>query len=476
MKQTIFFACGAAALLLAGCAKTPEEKAPQGRVVTISASIDVDDETKATVGDDGSFKWASGDQIGVWTSNDGGTSGKFTRFDLKGGEAGKATAEFTGTLDDGYEIVAGPVVFPYRAGHSYNPSTQELSYNQAAMTMESAVTKSHMAAMYSGSGAVSLKHLSGLIRFVVFNVPASTGAGGYIRLRTTDKKLTGDFIVDMSASTPQIVAPDATGNQDFNLNFSSAPEDAVGKMYVANFPVPVGTYSYLRLSVQRSGGDMIGSKEKTSPTTVARGAMINMPEVTINSVELANNEDGLVRDNFNKVDYTTAYTGSITTDASLEVVSNPVRTVMNASSKVLKVTSTADGGYSGLIDILTKGAFTSDPVAYYPSGYRDGTKAFTVKMLYADPSDATKYYPKGQCKSTQDSMVRPDRVNGEAFDGTAGEWERLIKPGDWNVLQWTCNNSGTYRIDIKPFLNISGENQTSDAPRIIYFDDFRFLK
>lgn len=474
MKKTIFFVCGAAALLLAGCAKAPEEKAPQGRVVTISASIDSDDETKATVGDDGSFTWASGDQIGVWTSNDGGATGKFTRFDLTG-EAGKATAEFVATLEDGYEIVAGPVVFPYRAAHGYDPSTQTLTYNQVAMTMESEVTKSHMAGMYSGAGTVSLKHLSGLIRFVVFNVPASTGAGGYIRLRTKDKQITGNFTVDMSAPTPQIVAPDASGDQDFNLNFSSAPEDVVGKMYIASFPVPVGSYSYIRLSVQKSAGAMIGYKEKNSSTTITRAQMINMPEVTLNAVDLADNESGL-RDNFNKLDYTTDYTGSITTDATIEVVSNPKKTVMNASNNVLKVTSTADGGHSGLIDILTKGAFTSDPVAYYPSGYRDGTKAFTVKMLYADPADASKYYPWGQCKSTQASMVYPDRVNGSPYDGTAEKWAELIKPGDWNVLQWTCNNSGTYRIDIKPFLNISGGNQTSDAARIIYFDDFRFLK
>ena len=471
MKKTIFFVCGAAALLLAGCAKAPEEKAPQGRVVTISASIDSDDETKATVGDDGSFTWASGDQIGVWTSN--GVTPKFTRFDLKGGEAGKTTAEFVGTLDDGYDVVAGPVVYPYRDGHSYNPTTQELTYNQpSAMSFQGGnATKSHMAAMYSGSGTISFKHLSGLIRFTVFNVP-STAA--YIRLRTNDKQTYGDFVVDMSAATPQIVAPAASSNQDFNLNFSSSPDDAVGKMYVASFPVPTGTYGYLRVSAQ-SKEDMIGFKEKSSSTTISRAQMINMPEVTLNAVDLADNESGL-RDNFNKIDYSGGYTGSITTDATIEVVSNPKKTVMNASNNVLKVTSTADGGYSGLIDILTKGAFTSDPVAYYPSGYRDGTKAFTVKMLYADPADASKYYPWGQCKSTQAEMVYPDRVNGSPYDGTAEKWAELIKPGDWNVLQWTCNNSGTYRIDIKPFLNNSGGNQTSDAARIIYFDDFRFLK
>lgn len=483
MKRTIFLPFAAVSVLLAGCAKNQQQDVEEpaaeelrGKVVTLSASIDVDDETKASVADDGSFTWATGDQIGVWISNDGGTTGEFFRFDLGGGESGKSTADFTATLPDGYEVVAGPVVFPYRAEHVYNPGTQQLTFSQpAAMTMESAVTKSHMAAMYSGTGTVSLKHLSGLIRFTVFNVPATTGASGYIRLRTKDKKTFGSFTVDMSAATPQIIVPDVSGNQDFNLTFSSAPEDVPGKIYVANFPVPVGTYNSLRLSVQKSGGDMIGYKEKASATTVTRAKMINMPEITLNTVELADNESGL-RDNFNKADYSGGYTGVINTDATIEVVSNPRKTVMNASNNVLKVTSTADGAYGGLIDILTKGAFDKEPVAYYPSNYRSGTKAFTVKVLYANPSDATKYYPRGQCKSTQSVMLHPDRVNGQPFDGSREQWAELIKPEEWNVLQWTCDNSGTYRIDIKPFLTLGGESQTSDDARIIYFDDFRFLK
>ena len=343
------------------------------------------------------------------------------------------------------------------------------------MTFEGGdATKSHMAAMYSGSGTISFKHLSGLIRFTVFNVP-STAA--YIRLRTNDKKTYGDFVVDMSAATPQIVAPAASSNQDFNLNFSSSPEDAVGKMYVASFPVPTGTYGYLRVSAQKSAGDMIGNKEKSSSTTISRAQMINMPEVTINSVVLADNEDGAVRPNFNQQDYNgSSYTGAIATDATVEVVNNPERTVMNASNKVLRVTSTPNGEYSGLIDLLTKSAFDSDPTAYYPSNYRSNTKAFTVKVLYSDSGDATKYYPRAVCKSTESVFRLPDRINGEAYDGTEEGWARLIKGSDWNVLQWTCNNSGTYRVDIKPFVGFSGTNAVSDSDRIIYFDDFRFLK
>lgn len=477
MKKLIYFAFAAAsALLLAACAKTDEQQAHKGRVVTLSASIEEDEETKASVSDAGILTWVTGDQIGVWTSN--GVVGKFTRFDLKSGESGKATAEFTGTPDAGYNVVAGPVVYPYRAAHSYNADTQELTFNQpAAMDFQGGdATKSHMATMYGGTGTISLKQLSGLIRFTVYNVPSTAG---YIRLKTTDKTTSGNFVVDMSAETPTIVASDASGDQYFNLNFSSSsPENVVGKKYVASFPVPVATYGYLRVSVQETGGDMIGFLEKNKKTSITRGKMVLMPEVTIKAVNLADNEDGNVRDNFNKTDYENGYKGSITTDATLSVVDNPLKTVTNASKKVLSVTASSSGGNSGLIDILTKVAFDSDPVAYYPTNYKSGIKAFTVKVRYFNSSDKTKYYPRAVCreKDTPSEFGLPNRINGEYYDGTVDEWERLMKADDWNVLQWTLNTSGVYRIDIKPFLTFEGENQTSVSSRIMYFDDFRFLK
>lgn len=466
MKKLIYFAFAATSLLLVACAKTDKQPAPQGRVVTLSATIEVDEDTKAFVTDAGAFTWASGDQIGVWTSN--GESGKFTCFTLSG-VAGNATAEFSGTLDEGYSVVAGPVVYPYRAAHSYNAGTQELTFNQPSdMNFEGGnATKSHMAAMYSGAGTITLKQLSGLIRFTVFNVPSTAG---YIRLRTNDKTTYGNFSVDMSAATPTIVASDAGSNQNFNLNFSSSPENVVGKMYVASFPVPTGTYGYFRVSVQKSGGDMIGNKEKKSSTTISRAQMINMPEVTVNTVELSDSEDGTVRSNFMKTDVGSPYAN--TEGTVLSVVSNPGLSVMDGSGKALKVDATAhsQGGY---IPMTTKNSDYSD-------NFRDGAKAFAVKVRYESASDASLYYPKvllkgGKVSSVDHTLRLPDMVNGQSFNGTAENWAELINPAGWNVLQWTCTCTGTWRVDITPFLDIDGNVATSGS-RIIYFDDFRFLK
>ena len=476
MKKVILIVFSCLALLTVFSCKKQQQS--QGRTVVLTATIQGSEgpagaPLKAHVSDDGSFAWDLYDEIGVWT-----TDGKFTKFTLKSG-ASSATAEFQATLEAGVEVADPSVaVFPYRSAHSYDPSTHVLVFNQPnAMDFdETDKLKCHMAASFSPSGTISFRQLSGLVRFTVYNVPASVGTSGYFRFRTNDKKTFGSFDVNMTDANPQMVAPDASGNQDFQLTIKSTPEDVVGKCYVATFPVPVGTYGYLRLSVQKSAGDMIGYKEKNSATTVTRGMLMQMPEITLNAVTLADNEDGVVRDNFNKQDYNNGYTGILTTDAQLSVQNNPVRTVANVSGKALKVTSTADGTRSGLTALLTKGAFDTDPVAYYPSGYRNGTKAFSVKMLYANPSDKSKYFPRAQCKSTQEVFGLPDRINGEAFDGTAAEWDRLVKAGDWNVLQWTCNTSDVYRIDLKPFLDFAGSNAASDSERVIYFDDFRLLK
>lgn len=467
MKKLIHFAFAAASFLLAGCAKAPNEE-PEGTIVTLTASIDEED-TKASISEQGEFLWETTDKISVWISN--GESGKFKQFVYSSG-AGTKNAVFTGSVDTGYAIEWA--VFPYNDNHTYSSPT--LSFIQPqTLDIPSQGNRVPMLANYdSETESLSFKHLDGLMRVTMYNVPSSAV---YARLTTNGKQNNGTFSIDKSGSTPSLGVVNTETDERTRLNVKITPEDAVGNVVVVNFPMPVGEYSSINITPRKSGyGTYEGCQINSSKTqTITRGGMLLMPEVTFNAVELADNESGL-RENFNKVDYSGGYTGVIDTDATIEVVSNPRKTVMNASNNVLRVTSTADGAYDGLIDILTKGAFDAAPVAYYPSNYRSGTKAFTVKVLYADPSDATKYYPRGQCKSTQPSMLRPDRVNGQPFNGKQEQWAELIKPEEWNVLQWTCDNSGTYRIDIKPFLTLDGGSQTSDDTRIIYFDDFRFLK
>ena len=469
MKRFILPALVFTSILAACCTRVitcPEE--PQGRLVTLSASIDTD-ETKALVTDDGMFTWAAGDAIGVWTSD-----GKFTQFKLRNADIGKSKGEFEATL--GYGItVEGPAVYPYRAGHGYNPATNQLTYSQGSADDWSAnVTKSHMAAKNDGSGNFAFKHLDGLLRLTLYNLPPEAAR---VRVIASEHAINGSFTVDMNAETPLLNAPSGSNSRiDMKLNDNNTGE--VGKCFVLNYPLPVGSYSGMTVSILDSGQNPIAGYSKTIPSVVMeRKKMINMPEVSFDAVPLADNEDGSIRANFLMNDTNPSQPYANTEGTGFSVVSNPGKTITNASNKVLKVDASGQSApqyKGGFFPFTTK-------EADYTSGFRSSTRAFTVKVRYSRTEDATIYYPRVWCKggklnkivTTEETL--PDRINGQAFDGTAARWAQLIKPDDWNILQWTVDNKATWRVDFRPFVTLAGDLAT-DGSRIMYLDDFRFLR
>lgn len=471
MKQALLPAIATIALLAAGCAREPykEQIRPEetdGVLVSISASIADEDGSKALVQDDGNFTWASGDQIGVWTSND-----QFTRFSLKSGDEGKSRAEFTATLPTGVTVV-GPAVYPYRANHAYNSGSSQLTYYQGnADDWNPHVTKSHMAAVIDPSGDFHFKHLDGLLRITVYNIPANAARA---RITSSDNTIFGNFVVDMSADEPAITtAPGGSRNFDMKLNDYNTGE--VGNGFVFNYPLPVGSYANLIFALLDKDYNPIDGCSRTIPSVnITRKKMVKMPSLVFDAVLLADSEEGTLRNNIMKNDTGASYAN--TEGTSLTVVDNPWVSINNASGKVLKLDAhgqTAPAYKGGYFPMTTKNAD-------YTNGFRTGTKAFTIAVHYASESDATLYYPRAWCKDGKVARMvtteatLPDRVNGQPFDGSAERWSKLIKPGDWNVLQWTVDNTATWRVDVTPFLSLAGTPVT-DGSRVIYLDDFRYL-
>ncbi len=414
--------------------------------------------------------WAAGDAIGVWTSD-----GKFTRFNIKAGEEGKSTANFSATLPAGVSV-AGPAVFPYRTGHSYDPATNQLTYNQpVADDWAADVAKCHMAARFDGTGNLYFKHLDGILRISVYNIPASATR---LRITASDHAINGIFIVDMNADTPQISAPSGSGS-GFNMKLNDNNTGEVGKGFVVNYPLPAGTYNNLTLSLLDSDQSPIeGYTRGISSVTIDRKEMVRMSEVTFDTVVLVNNEEGALATNLMKNDIGSPYANSEGT--VLSVVPNPGKSPSNSSSRVLRLDA---GSQNPSNPAQNKGGYfpMTTKEAEYATGFRNSTKAFTMKVRYGRPEDASIYYPQVWCKGAKTGgaattgQVLPDRINGEAFDGTADGWAKLIKPDDWNILQWTCDNTGTWRIDITPFLSLDGTMAT-EGSRVMFFDDFRYLR
>ena len=77
---------------------------------------------------------------------------------------------------------------------------------------------------------------------------------------------------------------------------------------------------------------------------------------------------------------------------------------------------------------------------------------------------------------TSDVKRLPDKINGKDFTPQDAEtWASLIDPSGWNVLQWTSDCTGTWRMEITPFAALDGSNATTGS-RIMLIDDMEYIK
>ena len=85
-------------------------------------------------------------------------------------------------------------------------------------------------------GKGQLKHLASFFKISVTNIPA--GGDDMKFIFTADKRITGEFLVDLSADTPVITTDMEAGNM-VTINFSNTVSGKNGTFYI---PAPLGTY------------------------------------------------------------------------------------------------------------------------------------------------------------------------------------------------------------------------------------------
>ncbi len=123
MKKYIFPILALAAVAFAGCAKqeAPVEDPVNGRIVTITATLERG-VTKVTTGSEvGKFAWEAEDTIGVWVGD------SFVPFTLETGAAGAAAGKFVGEVPEGKEI--GFAVYPYCKDDTYADGIYTSNYS-----------------------------------------------------------------------------------------------------------------------------------------------------------------------------------------------------------------------------------------------------------------------------------------------------------------------------------------------------------
>ena len=260
----------ASAMLLAySCQeyRTDDEAVPArtGYRKTIIAGVASDARTRVGFDENNSFYWHKGDKIGVVTS------AGFKEMTLDDSYHGRPSGVFYG---DFVEDIGNYAVYPYGA-HSMTDGQLVYvlppSYAYESIAEEERSFNPPMAGKID-EGNATLYHLASFIQIRVENIPA--GGSDMKFVFTADKRITGEFAVDLEAETPVILADEGEGNT-VTINFSNSVPGNHGVFHV---PVPLGEYGSLKAEIV-DGNEILVSKtwenQTVSRKTPKRGNLMS---------------------------------------------------------------------------------------------------------------------------------------------------------------------------------------------------------
>lgn len=258
MKKIVYF-MAVAMFLAVSCQRDELQQAPTPEVTSRYKilTVGVADEAETRVGFDenNSFYWHGGDKVGVLTVNG------FKEMTLADGYHGQATGVFTGEFE---EEIGDYVVYPHGAHMLDNGQLIYVlpsSYTYTSIEEEANSFNPPMIGRIDG-GSSTLKHLASFFKIAVNNIPA--GGDDMKFVFTADKRITGEFVVDLSADTPVIETDDSEGNT-VTIDFTNTVPGDSGAFYI---PAPLGDYGTITAEIK--DGDVSLLTKTWTNQTVSR--------------------------------------------------------------------------------------------------------------------------------------------------------------------------------------------------------------
>lgn len=222
-----------AVLALASCTQR-ESYNPLTTVIEASFEQDATT-TKLSVSDDNGLTWSEGDAFMMFGE---GTSSKFTLT----GEAGKATATFSGVAPTGIKGAA----FPWQQDAKPTLSEGVLSMTLSSELDQTTAGKCNlpMYAAISSGKSISFTHLAGVMRIRFSDIPT-----GYKTLTVTaSKPMSGLFTANIADENPTLTS---SSNDDeskvVSVTFTEATDEENSN--VLYIPLPVGLYEYIDVEI-----------------------------------------------------------------------------------------------------------------------------------------------------------------------------------------------------------------------------------
>ena len=229
MKKIFVAILAAAALLLAGCAKTENSAPAVSRTVRVSVGVDATI-SKGVSSTTGRFTWKAGDEIGIWTGNG------ITKFTLDPEWDNFGYGEFVGELPEGGVINENSyAIYPYAEGAEATAT----SYTFPAASKWEIPAANYMlygngAQEKDGKYTFTFHHTTAYFRVKVTNIRQ---AATHLFIESAGPCFALGATLDFSAATPAI-----TYAMDENLIYA-LPEHSGATDATLIIPIAVDTFA-----------------------------------------------------------------------------------------------------------------------------------------------------------------------------------------------------------------------------------------
>ena len=323
MNKKLFLGLTAALVTMSSCSNNEEEIASSGTFVSINASMENIQTTRATVSDEGDFAWVGGDKICAAVNN----NGTYSFTSLSTTSAG-TSATFTGVIAGGGTL-ADVAVYPYNKDDNYDGSAVTVNLPASYEEKEGTLLTPMVAKIDNGNA--NFKYAGGTMKWTI-TVPKGATS---VAFKSLDKQITGDFTV----GSDQIDATDATDGSEVTFTFTATTEEKTTKNFY--LPLPVGKYTGWQITVS-DGTNTNKVTNKSASADVKRASLVILPSLEFVSIEATAETtltDGVTKvTSDNKTTYTVSSSAADTTS-----VLNAIRDDINKDQPESAVITVEEG-------------------------------------------------------------------------------------------------------------------------------------
>lgn len=267
-KHTLYYIALSALAMLTGCSN--EENfglKPTDGNRSLTATIEQNDLSRTAVSEEGQVTWTETDAIGVF-----GTTSQNIRFTYQSSTDNGNSATFRGDYPE--EETMEQAYYPYQENAT-------LSGNALTLHLPSEYTytgnsNAPMLGVKNNDGTFTFKHLTGLLRITINNVPEEADRFVITSLGETDAPdLSGQATITDINAEDATLSITANGSKSITYNLGTLTEETGFRTFFV--PLPVGDYPQLSVALYAKDSTDPYFTKTISDITVHRAVMIDMP-------------------------------------------------------------------------------------------------------------------------------------------------------------------------------------------------------